>query len=217
MKAHAYMRTSSTSQPLTLQRVAIEKAAEARGDEVVEWFAEQQSSRTMQRPELLRLRDACRAGHVRRLYVFRADRLCRTGIRDLMELIEFLRACGVQIISLADGFDFDGPAAEVVLAVMAWAAKMERIATNERISHARARLIAAGRTWGRQSTITAAQRDRMRALKREGMTIREIAKRVKIPRSSVARALSQSVGAPAATAKAAKSGTSEAPVLPSQE
>lgn len=41
------------------------------------------------------------------------------------------------------------PAAEVVLAVMAWAAKMERLAINERISAARAQLEEEGRSWGR--------------------------------------------------------------------
>ena len=48
---------------------------------------------------------------------------------------------------MADGFDMEGPAAEVVLAVMAWASKMERLAINERISAARERLEAAGRPW----------------------------------------------------------------------
>jgi hypothetical protein len=35
---------------------------------------------------------------------------------------------------VADGFFLDGPAAEVTLAVMPWAAKMERLATNERVA-----------------------------------------------------------------------------------
>lgn len=85
----------------------------------------------MARAELQRLRTDARAGHLRRLYVFRLDRLTRSGIRDTFELIEELRGYGVDLVSVADGFDLNGPAAEVVLAVMAWAAKMERIAINE--------------------------------------------------------------------------------------
>jgi DNA invertase Pin-like site-specific DNA recombinase len=42
-----------------------------------------------------------------------------------------------------------GPEAEVILAVMAWAAKMERLAINERIAAARERLAGEGRPWGR--------------------------------------------------------------------
>ncbi len=42
----------------------------------------------------------------------------------------------------------DGPTVEVLLAVMARAAKMERFAINERISAARERVEAEGRSWG---------------------------------------------------------------------
>ena len=57
-------------------------------------------------------------------------------------------------MTVADGFDLAGPVAEVVLAVMAWAAKMERLAINERIAAARERLAEEGRPWGRPSRIT---------------------------------------------------------------
>jgi DNA invertase Pin-like site-specific DNA recombinase len=195
--AHAYIRTSSTSQPLTLQRAAIEKAAAARGDRVVEWFAEQASGRTIQRTELKRLRDAARAGQVRKLYVFRLDRLARSGIRDLFEVVDDLRAHGVQLVTLADGFDVDGPAAEVVLAVLAWAAKAERLAINERIAAARERLRSENRPWGRPSRLSVQDRKRIVAMRDEGRTVREIAQAIKIPRSTCARVLSQNGVGPA--------------------
>ena len=56
---------------------------------------------------------------------------------------------------MADGFSLDGPAAEVVLAVMAWAAKMERLAIAERISAARERIESEGGRWGRPSRVDA--------------------------------------------------------------
>jgi hypothetical protein len=40
-------------------------------------------------------------------------------------------------VSVSDGFALDGPAAEVILAVIAWAAKMERLAIAEHIRAAR--------------------------------------------------------------------------------
>lgn len=55
---------------------------------------------------------------------------------------------GCELASVADGFGLDGPAAEVGLAVMAWAAKMERLAINERISAARERVEAERRRVG---------------------------------------------------------------------
>lgn len=58
----------------------------------------------------------------------------------MFEVVEELRAHGCQVVAVADGFDLEGPAAEVVLAVMAWAAKVERLSINERIASARDRL-----------------------------------------------------------------------------
>jgi DNA invertase Pin-like site-specific DNA recombinase len=71
---------------------SIERAAGARGNGIGTWYAERRSGRTMVRGELVRLREDARAGRVRRLYVFRLDRLTRSGIRDTFELVEELRA-----------------------------------------------------------------------------------------------------------------------------
>ncbi len=147
----------------------------------------------MARPELDRLRADARAGLIRRLYVFRLDRLTRSGIRDTFELIEELRAAGVEVVSIADGFSLDGPAAEVILAVMSWAAKMERLAINERIAAARERVEAEGKTWGRPSRFTDSDLVKLKALRAQGRTIREIAVAMKVPRSTVQRALAQKV------------------------
>jgi DNA invertase Pin-like site-specific DNA recombinase len=64
VKAHAYGRVSSRSQTLEMQRAAVERAASTRGDSL-KWFEEKASGRSLDRPELTRLRSAVRAGHVR--------------------------------------------------------------------------------------------------------------------------------------------------------
>jgi len=152
-----------------------------------EIYAEKRSGKSLNRPELTRLRDDARMGHIQRLYVFRLDRLTRSGIPDTFEVIEELRAHGVEVVSVADGFGLDGPAAEVVLAVMAWAAKMERLAINERISAARERVESEGKTWGRPRRMDEATETKARALKAEGRSVREIAVALKVPRSTVGR------------------------------
>jgi DNA invertase Pin-like site-specific DNA recombinase len=198
MRAAAYIRVSSKSQTLDMQRVAIERAAKTRRDTIADWFSDKQSARTLSRPGLERLRQAAREGRVPRLYVYRLDRLARSGIRDTFEVIEELRRHECELVTVADGFDLAGPAAEVVLAVMAWAAKMERLAINERISAARTRLEAEGRSWGRPPRLSPLERARIAELRKQGKTIREIAIAVSAPRATVARALSQKV--PPATA-----------------
>src|SRR5437899_12614608 len=42
--------------------------------------------------------------------------------------VEELRTAGTELVTVADGIALDGPAAEVILAVMAWAAKMAHLA-----------------------------------------------------------------------------------------
>ena len=191
MNAASYVRVSSRAQDLTMQRINIERVASARGDVISAWYEDHASARTMDRAELKRLRADARAGRVSKLYVFRLDRLARTGIRDTLEVVEELRGHGVDLISIADGFDLSSPAAEIILAVMAWAAKVERLAINERISAARERMRAEGKGWGRPSSVSAETRDRARQLRTEQRwSIREIAKAVGITRSTCARLVS---------------------------
>jgi DNA invertase Pin-like site-specific DNA recombinase len=128
---------------------------------------------------------------VRRVYVFRIDRLTRSGIRDTLQVVDEFRAHGCELCSVADGFNFSGPGSDVVLAVIAWAAQMERNALGERISAARARIEAAGGRWGRPRKVDPGTLERARALRAKDHTIREIAAALKVPRSTLARALSQ--------------------------
>jgi putative DNA-invertase from lambdoid prophage Rac len=204
LRAAAYIRVSSKSQTLDMQRAAIERAARARRDTISEWFSDKQSARTLSRRGLERLRQAAREGRVSRLYVYRLDRLARSGIRDTFEVVEELRRHHSELVTVADGFDLDGPAAEVVLAVMAWAAKMERLAINERISAARARLEQEGRSWGRPPRLSPLERVRIAELRRQGKTIREIAVAVSAPRATVARALSHKVPPPVSPGRPAR-------------
>ena len=204
MRAAAYIRVSSKSQTLDMQRAAIERAARTRRDTITEWFSDKQSARTLSRPGLEKLRQAAREGRVPRLYVYRLDRLARSGIRDTFEVIEDLRRHHCELVTVSDGFDLAGPAAEVVLAVMAWAAKMERLAIKERIASARLRLEQEGRSWGRPPRLTPLERARIADLRRGGATIREIAVAVSAPRATVARALSQKVPAAPALGRPAR-------------
>jgi len=191
MSIFAYTRVSSKSQDLTMQRAAIEKLAAARGDTIDVWHSEKRTGKVLARPELDRLRANVRAGNVQKLYLFRLDRLSRSGIRDTFEVVEELRVHRVEVVLVSDGFAVDGPAADVVLAVMAWAAKMERLAINERIAAARDRLEAEGKAWGRPPRLTASERDRARALRAQGRSLRQIAVVMKTPKSTVVRALAQ--------------------------
>lgn len=187
MRAAAYVRVSSNGQSLAAQSDAIRRAARARGDELGRWFREKVSARSLDRPELGALREAVRRGEVRKLYVFRIDRLSRSGIRDTLALLDELGRGGCELVTVADGFELAGPARDVVLAVISWAAQMERAALGERISAARARVERAGGRWGRPRREVDVARARELAAK--GKSVRQIAVALKVPRTTLARAL----------------------------
>jgi DNA invertase Pin-like site-specific DNA recombinase len=188
----AYVRVSSRSQTTDTQRDAISRAAKARGEPVEKWFTETKSAKTMaDRPALTDLRDEIRRGGVQTLYVYRLDRLSRSGIRDTFALLEEFRGARVRIVTVGDGFTLDGPAADVVVAVLAWAAQMERLIIGERISDAHKRVKDAGGHWGRPNRTDRPTRQKVREMHENGDSIRRISIALKIPRATVSRVVSQ--------------------------
>lgn len=171
--------------------MAIERAATARGETIDRWYCEKQNASTLERDALTALRADVKAGEIAKVYVFKIDRLSRSGIRDTLAVVHELRAHGCKLTAIADAFEPDGPAADVVLAVMAWGAQMERQALGDRISAARARIEAAGGRWGRPRKVDPETARRARIMKRDGWTIRQISAALKIPRSTIARAVSR--------------------------
>lgn len=187
----AYVRVSSKAQSLAMQRHAIEEAARHRGETIARWYEEKRSAKTIDRPALAQLRADIQAGRAARLYVYRIDRLARTGIRDTLEILDECKRCGCVVVNLADGFALDGPVAEVIIAVMAWANKMERLAICERIADARERMEAEGLPWGRPPSYDDAQAERVRELREAGGTVRGIAAATGLKKGAVERILSR--------------------------
>lgn len=186
----AYVRVSSKSQDLAMQKDAICRVCKARGDRIGRWYEEKVSTRN-ERPQLRRLRDDAQGGGVSKLYVYRLDRLSRGGICETVNLVTELRTHGCKVESIADGFSFEGPGADIVLAVLAWAAEMERNAIRERIASARARVEAHGGSWGRPSSVDDAMMERIEIMRGKGYSLRRIGTQLKIAPGTVASALSK--------------------------
>src|SRR5260370_11748742 len=121
----AYLRVSSKAQDAATQKSAVLRAAGARGHVIFTFFSEKKPGKTLARPELDRVRAAAARGEIKKLYVFKLDRLTRSGIADTLQAVEEFRRAGCEIVPVADGFGVNGPAAEMSLALEAWAAKMQ--------------------------------------------------------------------------------------------
>lgn len=191
MQVAAYCRVSSRGQSVATQKDAIRRAAKARGDRVVRWYCETVSGGRSDPPVLQNLRRAAREGRVRKLYVYKLDRLGRRGIRDTLGVLAELRAHGCEVASVSEPFPLAGPMSEVVVAVIAWAAQFEREQIGDRIAAARKRVEASGGTWGRRRAVDPGTLRRARAMKNDGATIREISAALKIPKSTLSDALSE--------------------------
>lgn len=190
----AYVRVSSRGQDFAMQKSAIE-AALPKGTEPM-WYSERLSAKTNDRPELLRLVADLRMGGTTDLWVFKLDRLCRTGVGDTFRLISELRAAKVTLHAVADGLvirpDREDIASECYVFALGLAARLERAAINDRIAGARAHMEANGRSWGRPSRVDRETLARARKMRVEGRSIRAIATALKIPRSTIAGALALS-------------------------
>lgn len=195
-----FVRVSSRAQNAKTQRATISTAATARGETIGQWFAETMTGRTMKRPKLDELRAAVRTGIVRRIYTFKIDRFTRSGVGDTFALLREFNNAGCEVIAVVDNLHLrpgsEDVQTEVFLFALGLAAKLERLAIAERISAARDRVEAEGGHWGRPRRMDHATIQKARALKRDGMTIRQIAARLKTPRATVARTLSRKPARP---------------------
>lgn len=184
----AYIRVSSKGQSYEMQRDAISR----KGVKVDTWYAEKASAKTTQRAELQRLLVDARAGLITDLWVFKLDRLTRSGVADTFAVVDMLRKSGVTLHCVADGVTIK-PGEDMVSDVMTFAlslaAKIERVAINDRVAAARAHLEAKGEPWGRPPRMNAGQRETAQRMKGEGRTVSEIAQAIGVPRSTVGRAL----------------------------
>ena len=157
------------------------------------WYAEKASGKSTDRAELKRLLADVRAGLVTELWIFKLDRLARSGVADTFRIVDELRRAGVTLHAVADNLTIrpgsDDLVSETLVFALSLAARLERTAINDRISAARTRMESKGEAWGRPPRMTAAELHTARRLKGEGRSVREIAAALGVPRSTIGRAV----------------------------
>lgn len=177
-----YARVSSSGQSLEVQ----EEALAAAGCHKV--FSEKRSGATRGgREELERALDYARDGDT--FIVTRLDRLARDA-KDLHKIVQFLTDKGVGFRALQQGeFDTTTSVGKVVLGILALFAEFERDVSRERQRAGIDKAKSEGRYRGRKPVSSPAE---VHALKAEGLSNAEIARRLGISRPSVLRALARS-------------------------
>ena len=176
---YGYARVSTDAQDLTSQVAQLKAAGCAK------IFREKVSGRTADRPELKRMLKALLPGDV--VVTPAVDRLSR-DTTDLLVIARDIQQAGAGLRSLAEPvLDTTGDFAELVLAMLGVAAKLERRRILERTARGRAEAQAAGVKFGRKPTLTLHQQREVRQRIEAGETQRSIARSYNVSQATISR------------------------------
>jgi DNA invertase Pin-like site-specific DNA recombinase len=172
-RAAIYLRVSTDKQTVENQRIALAAVAERRGWQIVGTFSDKGISGAKSREDRPGLDDLLKRAQRREFDVVMAwaiDRIGRSLI-DLLNTIETLKACGVDLYVDQQSIDTTTPAGKLMLQMTGAFAEFERNMIQARIHAGLKRAAAAGKTLGRPLNDPDAVEKARRAL-RKGLGIR---------------------------------------------
>ena len=185
---YARVSTKNNGQDPETQLLALRDYAKARKLEV---FAEYVdigiSGAKDSRPALNQLMADARKRRFDAVLVARFDRFARST-RHLVLALEEFNALGVDFISLSESVDTSTPMGKMVYVVIAAVAELERSLIRERVVMGLQRAKAQGKRLGRPRG-SAQDVDKVKKLKSEGLSVRQIAEALQTSKSTIARLL----------------------------
>ena len=184
-----YARVSThDQQTLPLQLSAMREHVEHRGWAIV-MKVEDVGSGVRERPKREDLIRAARRRELDLILVWRLDRWGRSLV-DLVTTLQELTALQVGFVSLSEALDLTTPSGRALAGMLAVFAEFERDILRDRVKAGIAQARKEGRPHGRPRTITGHAAE-VKNLFQQGVSKREIAKRLGISRTSVRRFLDE--------------------------
>lgn len=161
------------------------------GLELDKVFEDKVSGSTIKRPQLKACLNYLREGDT--LFVHSIDRLAR-NLSDLLQIIQDLMGKGVSLKFIKEGLSFEAesegnPFQKLQLQILGSVAEFERSLIRERQREGIAKAKEKGKHLGRPKKITDDIRKQIMSMVDEGLPQPEIARRLKISRQSVWRAV----------------------------
>ena len=181
MRLFGYARVSTSQQSLDTQV----KAIKAEGVTASRIFTDKVTGSNLNRDGLRLLRLKVEEGDV--ILVKKLDRLGR-DTADMIQLIKEFDEMGVAIRFLDDSISTEGTMGKMVVTILSAVAQAERQRILERTNEGRLEAKLKGIKFGRKPSI---DRDRLRELHDAGIGATEIARQMKIGRSTVYKILSE--------------------------
>lgn len=186
-RAAIYCRCSTDQQDLTLQRDDLTAFCQRRGWQVCKVFEDKGVSGTKDsRPALDQLVKDARQGRFDVVAVWRFDRFGRSTAHLLNSLNEF-RSLSIDFVSLNEALDTTTPTGKVLFTIIAAVAEFERNIIVERVRAGVRKAQANGVKCGRPRT--GFDFKKAVELRREGQSLRQIAKAMGVSLSTLYRSI----------------------------
>ena len=185
MSTGVYIRVSSPKgQKTDSQRAELEAWLRRHRLTAVQWFEDRDSATNMQRDAFQKLQAAIFAGKVTAVVVWKLDRLARSLKEGVNVLADWCQR-GVRVIAITQQIDLSGPAGHLIASLLFGIAEIELQHVKERQAIGIALARKRGVYTGRKPGTTKAKPSRARALKKQGLTIAEIAQALSVKERTV--------------------------------
>jgi DNA invertase Pin-like site-specific DNA recombinase len=204
MTAVGYTRISTGDQSAELQLRELRAYAESHGWQIAELYQDVMSGAESSRPGLNRLMADVRARKLDGILVWKLDRFGRSLV-DCLNNIRVLEESGVRFVAVTQGLDTDqkNPASRFLLHVLGAPAEFERALIRERTQAGRLRYqqdydagrvgkgvhSRSGRNLLPHRPRRIFDREQVAALRQQGFSLRQIAKKLGLGLGTVTRAL----------------------------
>jgi len=187
MNVALYLRVSTTDQDPETQGREVRAFVAARGWEPVETYQDVGvSGARARRPALDQLLADAWRGRFEAVVVWDLSRIARSTLNAL-ELLRELEQIKVRLIAVKQTFDTDTPLGKAFFTLAAMFAELERSILIERVRAGMARARAEGKRIGRPER--AVDLEELGRLRAQGLSIRQIARRMATPSSTIAKRL----------------------------
>jgi len=175
-----YCRVSTDDQNPDLQLAALKRAGCKR------IFTDKASGAHVKRPQLTQCLASLQAGDM--LVVWKLDRLGRS-LRDLIALLDDLKARDIAFRSLTEAIDTTTPTGRAMWQMVGILAELERSLIQERTKAGRAAAQARGVKMGRKPLLSASQVAHARTLLEQGERLVHVAQLLSVSRRTLERAV----------------------------
>lgn len=188
MTVGVYIRVSTASQHLDGQRSEIQQWLKAQGHQPKDthWYEDKESGRTLDRPAFQQLQADIFNGRINTVVVWKLDRLARK-IKDGVNIIADWCDKGVRIISVTKQIDLSGSTGHLLASMLFGLAEIELQYGKERQAAGIAAAKQKGVYIGRKKGTLKARPERVRELKANGLTVKEITNALGISERTVFR------------------------------